>query len=123
MTDHMITWLRDSLTADSIRLTALASGRAGTGRSDDRLIVRIAMDQAATIAAQMKVIEIAEQAIANEVAVSQFQQAMRWMAYQRQGEGYLETWAPDGVDLVAMLADFDLGEEDNDADTAADPEK
>jgi hypothetical protein len=112
MIDDLTTWLRERLEADSIRLTTLASERAGTGRPEDRVIVRIAMDQVSMIGAQTRVIEIAEQAIANGMAVQQFEEALKWMAYQRQGEGYLDTWAPDGVDLVATLRDFEFDEDD-----------
>lgn len=113
MTDDLTRWLGARLEADSLRLTTLASERAGTGRPDDRVIVRIAMDQVSMIGAQTRVIEIASEAIASGVAVEKFEQALKWMAYQRQGEGYLDTWAPDGVDLVATLRDFEDGEDDD----------
>jgi hypothetical protein len=61
-----------------IRLITLASDRAGTGRPDDRVIVRIAMDPISMIGAQTRAIEIAEQAIADGIAVEQFEQATTW---------------------------------------------
>jgi hypothetical protein len=51
-----------------------ASDRAGTGRPDDRVIVRISMDPISMIGAQIWAIEIAEQAIAGGIAVKQFEQ-------------------------------------------------
>jgi hypothetical protein len=113
MTDDLTIWLRERLAADSIRLTTLASERAGTGRPDDRVIVRIAMDQVSMIGTQTRIIEIAEQAIVDGIAAQQFEQTLKWMAYQRQGEGYMDTWAPDGVDLVATLRDFEVDEDDD----------
>jgi hypothetical protein len=61
-----------------IRLITLASDRAGTGRPDDRVIVRIAMDPISMIGAQTRAIEIAEQAIADGIAVEPFEQTMKW---------------------------------------------
>ncbi|GIM94389.1 hypothetical protein [Paractinoplanes toevensis] len=56
MSSDLITWLRARHEADPLRLTTLASERAGMGRPDDRVIKRIAMDQVSTFAAQKQVI-------------------------------------------------------------------
>jgi len=63
-----------------------------------------------SIQSQLKVIEIAGKALA-EGGDSRFGQILAWLAYAREtAPGYLSTWAPDEIDLIAGLGDYGLGE-------------
>jgi len=65
------------------------------------------MDQVSGIASTLKVIDIAEKALA-DADDPRFSQIIAWLAYARStAPGCLDTWAPEEVDLVAELKAYD----------------
>lgn len=113
----MTDWLLACLDRDMTRL--LDTAREAAGTTTGKVVTRLAMDQVSTIQSHRKIIEIAGKAL-SEGGDPRFGQIVAWLAYDRQtAHGYLDTWAPDEVDLVATLADYhddDLDDQDLDLD-------
>jgi hypothetical protein len=108
-TQEMTDWLSACLGRDKTRL--LDTARDAAGSPGGSAVTRLAMDQVSGILSQLKVIEIASKALA-EGGDPRFGQILAWLAYARQtAPGYLDTWAPDEVDLVASFGDYDLDDE------------
>lgn len=108
----LLAWLRAQFESDTARL--MGSVRAADlDTPAGKLVVRLAMDQVSDIESQRRVIAIAEEALAAGVEVERFGQVVKWLAFALQSRvGYLETWVPDGVDLVGLLDD-DAHEDDD----------
>ena len=105
MTQEMPGWLRQCFDRDRTRL--LDTGRDAAGTPEGSVVTRLAMDQVSGIASAAKVVDLAEQALA-EGGDPRFGQVIAWLAYARStAPGYLGTWAPDEVDLVAELKGYD----------------
>jgi hypothetical protein len=75
------------------------------------------MDQVAATQSQLKIIEIADKAL-SEGGDLRFAQVIAWLAHARSAApGYLDTWAPDEIDLVASLSLYDdLDDDERDFD-------
>jgi hypothetical protein len=105
VTEEAIDWLRQCLDRDRTRLLNTARDAAGTPGGS--VVTRLAMDQVSGIASALKVIDIAEKALADGDD-ARFSQIIAWLAYARStAPGYLDTWAPEEVDLVAELKAYD----------------
>ncbi|MEV4706790.1 hypothetical protein [Actinoplanes sp. NPDC049316] len=105
MTHEMTGWLRQCFERDRTRLLGTARDAAGTPGGS--VVTRLAMDQVSGIASALKVVDLAEQALA-EGGDPRFGQVIAWLAYARStAPGYMDTWAPDEVDLVAELRRYD----------------
>ncbi|MEU8001562.1 hypothetical protein AB0B66_10415 [Catellatospora sp. NPDC049111] len=99
MTQERLDWLRDCLRRDRDRLLDTAREAAGTPAG--RVVCRLAMDQVADVGSKLKILDIVEQAPGDD---PRFEQIIAWLAYSRNtAPGYLDTWAPDEVDLVAQI--------------------
>jgi hypothetical protein len=106
----MTDWLRQCFDRDRTRL--LDTARTAAGTPGGSVVTRLAMDQVSGITSALKVIDVAEQALA-EGDDPRFGQIIAWLAYARStAPGYLDTWAPDEVDLVAELKAYDDLEDD-----------
>jgi len=105
VTQETTDWLRQCLARDRTRLLNTARDAAGT--PGGRVATRLAMDQVSGIASTLKVIDIAEKAL-GDADDPRFSQIIAWLAYARStAPGYLDTWAPEDVDLVAELKAYD----------------
>ncbi|WP_203708509.1 hypothetical protein [Asanoa iriomotensis] len=105
VTEEMTGWLRQCFDHDRTRLLDTARDAAGTPGGS--VVARLAMDQVSGIASASKVVDLAEQVLA-EGGDPRFGQVIAWLAYARStAPGYLDTWAPDEVDLVAELKGYD----------------
>jgi hypothetical protein len=103
MAEDMTAWLESVLDRNRERLLATARTTAGT--ESGRLATRLAMDQVSDIQSQLKIIEIARDALAKEHD-ARFTEILRWLAYAHSATpGYMETWAPEEVDILTMLDD------------------
>lgn len=108
-TQEMTDWLSDRLDRDMARLLGTARDAADTPAG--MVVTRLAMDQVSGIQSQRKIVEIAGKALAED-GDPRFGQILAWLAYARQtAPGYLETWAPDEIDLIAGLHDYNLDDE------------
>lgn len=114
MTQETIDWLRQRRNQDLHRLHGIAAEAAGTPGGME--ITRLAMDQVTDIISTRKILDIAEKALA-EGEDPRFAQIVAWLAYARSSApGYLDTWAPDEVDLVGELRLLDQLELDDPQD-------
>ncbi|MEV0453766.1 hypothetical protein [Catellatospora methionotrophica] len=106
MAQETIAWLRELLDRDSGRLLNTARDAAGT--PGGRVVTRLAMDQVVGIQSMRKILDIAE-AAGDDPRLGQ---VVAWLAYARSSApGYLDTWAPDEIDLVELVKLHDLIDE------------